>query len=207
MAKPDVRLALTWAFDTFRRNAVPFLALAAVVMVIQFIDQVAVRVLDEAGVSPFVVFGVTLAFILLATVASIGVYRAAIRTTQGHEPSFADMLTTQYLGLYALFVLAYVVLTFFGLLLCIFPGLLVIFFLQLSPYYILDRGAGVGAAIRASIDAIRPNVVPALLMALLNVLVNISGTLLFGILTLITLPFAALFTAHMYRQFNHEPIA
>jgi hypothetical protein len=36
--------------------------------------------------------------------------------------------------------------------------------------------------------------------------VQILGGMLFGLLTLLTLPFAALFTAHMYRQFNREPI-
>jgi uncharacterized membrane protein len=39
------------------------------------------------------------------------------------------------------------------------------------------------------------------------VLVQILGGLFFGLLTLVTLPFACLFTAHMYRQFNREPIA
>ena len=37
-------------------------------------------------------------------------------------------------------------------------------------------------------------------------LVLLLGGLFWGILTLITLPFASLFTAHMYRQFNKEPI-
>ena len=217
MAKPSLGLALSWAFDTFRRFFVPFLALAAVVVVIQFFDQFTARLLDDADVNPVVTLLVSIMFLVVGLIAAIGVQRAALRATQGHEPSFADMLTTQHLGKYLLLALVYSILTIFGFLLCIIPGLLVIFFFELAPYYILDRGVGVFVAIKSSFEVIRANVGPALLMTLLDILVNISGlvpytsgvaTLVtFGIFTLVTLPFASLFIAHMYRQFNHERIA
>ncbi|MDO8732946.1 MAG: hypothetical protein Q7L55_10325 [Actinomycetota bacterium] len=207
MDKPDVRKALIWAFDTFRANAVPLLALAAVVMVTQFIAQVAQRLFSEAGAGAFALLILTFVFLLLSAFAAIGVDRAALRTTQGHEPSFADMLTMQNLGRYILFVLAYIALTIVGLLLCILPAFFVIFFLQLGPFFVLDRGSNVGQAIRSSFEAIRMNIGPAAIMTILNVIVSLSGTLFFGVLTLLTLPFTALFTAHMYRQFNHEQIA
>lgn len=207
MDKPDVRKALSWAFDTFRMNAVPFLALAAVVMVTQFVAQVSQDLYLSSGANPLLVLLVTFGFLLLAGFAAIGVDRAALRTTQGHEPSFADMLTTQHLGKYVLFVIAYVALTVLGLILCILPAFFVIFFLQLGPFFVLDRGVGVKTAIMSSFEAIRTNIGPAAIMTILNVIVSLSGTLFFGILTLLTLPFTALFTAHMYRQFNREQIA
>ncbi len=206
MDKADVRRGLSWAFDTFRSNAVPFLALAAVVMVTQFIAQVAQQLLSNAGAGSFMLVLLTFVFLLLSAFAAIGVDRAALRTTQGKEPSFADMLTTQHLGKYILFVLAYIALTIVGLLLCVIPAFFVIFFLQLGPFFVLDRGAKVGEAIRSSFDAIRMNIGPAAIMTILNIIVSLSGTLFFGVLTLLTLPFTALFTAHMYRQFNHEPV-
>ncbi len=206
MPKADIGRGLSWAFDTFRRNAVAFLALAAVVMVTQFVAQVAQQVFNNAGANAVLLLIVTVAFLLLSAFAAIGVDRAALRTTQGHEPSFADMLTTQYLGKYVLFVLAYIGLTVLGLILCIIPAFFVIFFLQLGPFFVLDRGVGVGQAISESFNAIRNNVGAAAIMTILNVLVSLSGTLFFGVLTLLTLPFTALFTAHMYRQFNHEPV-
>lgn len=204
MDKADVRRGLSWAFDTFRRNPVPFLALAAVVMVTQFVAQVSQQVFSNAGAGSFVLLILAFVFLLLAAFAAIGVDRAALRTTQGQEPSFADMLTTQHLGKFILFVLAYIALTVLGLMLCILPAFFVIFFLQLGPFFVLDRGANVGEAIRSSFDAIRMNIGPAAIMTVLNVIVSLSGTLFFGVLTLLTLPFTALFTAHMYRQFNKE---
>lgn len=38
-------------------------------------------------------------------------------------------------------------------------------------------------------------------------LVALVGGAFYGILTLVTLPFSALFIVHMYRQFNGEPVA
>ena len=70
----------------------------------------------------------------------------------------------------------------------------------------LDRGYGAGTAIKASFKAIKSYLGPAVLLTLMNIAVSLVGSMLFGILTLMTLPFVALFTAHMYRQFNQETI-
>lgn len=225
--RPSVGIAISWAFDQFKRNAAAFVGLAAVVTILQFLQQVGTRPLENiitdcsdpqtqgqinacaaaVGASFLVTIGITLVFTVLAVFATIGVQRAAIRSTQGISPSFAQMLTTQNLGKYVLFVLLYTVLFIVGLVLCFLPGIAVVFLLQLAPYYILDRGMGPIEAIKASFRAVTRNFGPAVLMALFNVIVLLLGGVFYGILTLVTLPFACLFTAHMYRQFNGEPVA
>jgi len=158
------------------------------------------------GLSAIVAIVVSLLFALIAFIAQIGVQRAAIRSTQGVPPSFSEMFTTQNLGTYILYMIVFAILGMLGLFLCILPGLVVFFLLQLGPYYILDKGMSVGDAIKASYQAVSKNIGPALMMTILNVLVQLLGGLFFGLLTLVTLPFACLFTAHMYRQFNREPV-
>ncbi len=222
----DVGKAISWAFDTFKANATAFVALAAVVTVIQLVQQLGTRPLQNIlvdctnpetpgqlnactaaiGISAIVAIFIAVVFSLLAFIAQIGVERAAIRTTQGVTPSFSEMFTTQYLGRYILFVIVFAVLFVVGLALCILPGLIVMFLLQLGPYYVLDKGYGVVEAIKASVNAVTKNLGPAIIMTVVNALVLLLGGLFWGILTLITLPFASLFTAHMYRQFNKEPI-
>ena len=222
----DVGAAISWGFDRFKANAAAFVGLAAVVTVIQLVQQVGTRPLQNIvvdcsnpetpgqlnactaalGISAIVAIGIAMLFSLLAFIAQIGVQRAAIRSTQGVAPTFGEMFTTQYLGRYILYVIVLSVLFVIGLLLCILPGLVVLFLLQLGPYYILDKGMGVVDAIKASVNAVTKNIGPALIMTIINALVTILGGLFFGILTLVTLPFACLFTAHMYRQFNREPI-
>lgn len=227
MPKPSVGLAISWAFDTLRRNAIAFIALAAVVVAISFAQQIVMEpvnaVIEQCLITSDVVgvdtcsdsisllsFGsAVLGFLLflLTFLATIGVYRAALRTTQGHQPSFADMLTGQYVGKYVLVTLAQLGLIITGLLACILPGLLIGFFVQLAQYYVLDKGYGVGAALKSSLTVISQNPLPALVITLFALLVLVLGSVFFGLLTLITLPFTALFTAHLYRQFNGEPIS
>jgi uncharacterized membrane protein len=224
--RPDVGRAISWAFDRFRANAAGFVGLAAVVTVIQFVQSVGTRPLYNIitdcsnpqtqgqinacaaaiGFTAIVSIVIALAFALIAFIAQIGVQRAAVRGTQGVPPSFSELFTTQYLGRYILFVIVFAILFVVGLALCILPGLVVMFLLQLGPYYILDKGYSVGDAIKASVQAVTRNMAPALLMTLVNALVYVVGGLLFGLLTLVTLPFGALFTAHLYRQFNREEI-
>ena len=223
---PSTGAAISWAWGAFRRNLAAFIGLAAVVALIQLVQTLASRPMEVAledcanpvtegqiaacnaalGASAIGSAGTVVVFTLLSLFAQIGVTRAALRTTQGATPSFADMLTTQHLGKYILFSLAYIGLVIVGVVLCIIPGLIVAFLLQLGGYYVLDRGYGVGQAIKASFHAVKRNVGPALLMVLFAILVGLIGGTFWGIPTLVTLPFASLFIAHMYRQFNGEPV-
>jgi uncharacterized membrane protein len=220
-------MAISWAFDRFKANAAAFVGLAAVVTAVYVVQNVGTNSLQNIlvdcsnpetpgqlnactaalGLSAIAAIVISLVFALIAFIAQIGVQRAAIRSTQGVPPSFSEMFTTQHLGKYILYMIVFALFGMLGLLLCILPGLIVFFLLQLGPYYILDKGLSVGDAIKASYNAVSKNIGPALMMTILNVLVQLLGGLFFGLLTLVTLPFACLFTAHMYRQFNQEPIS
>ncbi len=216
---------MRWAFDTFRSNLLAFIALAGVVTALRFVqpsvaepftetwlacasltdqDAVAVCVSESSG-TLLSTGALSLLLVFVTFFATIGVYRAALRSTLGHAPSFADMLTTQYLGKYIGVVLAQLVLVLAGLVAFIFPGLIIALFIQFAHLYTLDKGYGVVEAIKASFTAIGRNIGPALLMTGLAVLLALPGVL-FSLLTLLSLPMFALFTAHMYRQFNREVV-
>jgi uncharacterized membrane protein len=148
-----------------------------------------------------------LLFAIVTLIVTVGVIRGSLRATRGQLVGFDALLDGYNLGRYLLFQLVYAFLVGFGILLCILPGLLVIFFFQLGPYYVLDRGMGVREALTASAQAIRRNLAAAFLMTVLNALVLVLGGLFFGVLTLLTLPIATLFTTYLYREFNDEPVA
>jgi len=216
---------MSWAFNAFKANAAAFLALAAVVVVIQVAAQVSftpivnlmTNCLDASspgqiascqsasGAGVYLSSLLAFTFSLLAAFATIGVLRAALRTTLGFEPSFADMLTTKFLGRYIGFAIIFQILEGIGIVLCFLPGLVVIFFLELGHYFILDKGLGPIQAIKASFNVSRANVAPAMTIAAMTVLVLVSGAIFYGLPSLIVLPFAALFTAHMYRSLIAEP--
>ena len=224
--RTQVREAAGWAIGTFRRNLLAFIALAAIVTAVQFLQQLSLGPLNDvvnecsapqtpgqqAACASALATGaltsglLTLGFAILTIVVTVGVIRAALRATRGQEPGFDALLDGHNLGRYLLFQLLYALMAGFGILMCVLPGLLVIFFFQLGPYFVLDRGMRIGEAFVASARLIRQNLAAAFLMTVLNALVLLLGGLFYGVLTLVTLPIATLFTAYLYRRFNNEPV-
>lgn len=230
----DIGAAFSWAINKFGSNAVILIALAAVVFVIRFVGSLVQKgilntltggscdntivvngqsiVTNGPCVASFatsitaslltaIVFGV------LAWIATIGIYRAALKTTQGQTPGFDNLTTGENLGKYIAVAIVYGLLIGVGLVLCVIPGIIAAFLFQLAPFYALDKGMSVGDALKASYEAATKNFVPVLLMTIISAITALVGSFLFGILTLVALPFAALFIANVYRQLNREEIA
>ncbi len=230
----DIGAAFSWAINKFGSNAVILIALAAVVFVIRFVGSLAKKgilnsltggscdntiVVDGQSIvtnGPCVASFATsitaslltaIVFGVLAWIATIGIYRAALKTTQGQTPGFDNLTTGENLGKYIAVAIVYGLLIGVGLVLCVIPGIIAAFLFQLAPFYALDKGMSVGDALKASYEAATKNFVPVLLMTIISAITALVGSFLFGILTLVALPFAALFIANVYRQLNREEIA
>lgn len=226
----DIGAAFRWGFAAFRRKPGILIGLAAIVFVIFVIqglgsgpitdllertlancEDLASAECQEAVNSSLSAIVVTLVmsvvFTALAGIAKYGVYRASLGMTREREPLLSDMLPESHFGAFALFAVIYSVATIVGLGLCLLPGIVVILFFQLTPFYILDRGMPVGEALRASARASRANLVPMLILTVFIVGTMLIGSILFGILMLVLLPFSLLVTAHVYRQINAEHVA
>lgn len=228
--REQVRAAAAWSLGTFRTNLLAFIALAALVTAVQFLQQASLQPLSDlvnqcvdpqtpgqqaacanALASSVLTSGaLTLLFAIVGFVVTVGVIRAALRATRGIAPGFDALLDGNNLGKYLLFQFVYAFLVGLGALMFLLPALLVIFFFQLGPYYVLDRGLGVRAAFGASAGAVRrglsANAPAVFLMTALNAFALVLGGLFFGLLTLVALPLATLFTAYLYRTFNDEPV-
>ena len=225
--KPLVAPAASWAYDTFRRFTGPFIGLAAVVVVLQLVQQLVTRPLQtiandcleaqtpgqvnacNGAVGGAVVASilVIVVFVVLTLIASVGVYRAALRTTRGAVPSVkGDLLTSEHLGSFILTQIVAAILVVIGFILCIIPGIVLVYLFQFSGFYAIDRGTGPIANLKASAKAVWSAKGAALATIVFGSLVMALGVACCGLLSLVTLPFVALFTAHMYRQFNGEAI-
>lgn len=225
--KPTISTAVSWAYDTFRKFAGPFIGLAAVVVVLQILQQVVTQPIQDiandclnaetegqinacnvaVGGATAASLIVLLVFVVLSLIASVGVYRAALRSTRGDVPTVkGDLLTSHNLGKFVLTLIVTSVIVAVGLVLCIIPGLIALFFFQFSGLYALDRGTGPIENLRASARAVRSAKGAGFATIVFGSLVMALGVGCFGVLSLITLPFVALFTAHMYRQFNGEAV-
>ncbi len=224
--RPSVQAALAWSLAMFRSNRGVLMGLAAPVAGVFVLQAFAASPLEnipDRCLDPVVLAGdqaclssvasvlvaalaIQLMFLLVAGFATIGSCRAAVRTTRGHVAGMSDLLETENVLPFVVYIGAFGLLAMLGTLLCLLPGLIVIFLLQLGPFFVLDRGYGPGRAMAASARAALHNPGPALLMTLVNALVLVLGEMCLGILMLVTLPVATLFTAYMYRRFNHEPV-
>lgn len=226
-ARVNIGSALAWAGRAQRADLLPFLILAIVPVVLtatQGIGTTSIQnllvdcvnpqtpgqqnacalALSPASLAP-VALSVVLVFVTY--VAQIGVLRGAVGRTRGQSPSFAEMLESRSFGAFAGYVLLYRLMFFIGLALCILPGLLVLVFFQFGPYLILDRGIGVRQALKESATLASRNLGPVASVAVISGLLELIGGLFFGLPMLFTLPFAALFTAHVYRQLQGETVA
>ena len=92
-----------------------------------------------------------------------------------------------------------------GLAFCIIPGLFVLAFFGLAPYFFIDRGMSLGDALTASQQAAtsRGYAVPVLL----SIIVGAAGLIACGIGVLVTAPAAYIAVAFLYRNATGQPVA
>jgi uncharacterized membrane protein len=224
----DLGAAFNWTFAKLQQHIGIWLGLAGVVFAVRLVGAIVGDRITDAivgtcsaedilngrdcldgsfwgGVAAAVIIG--LIFGVLAALLSIGVQRAALRTSMGEAPSFDHLTSTQFLGAYVVTAILAGLATFVGLALCIIPGLLAIFFLQFAPLASLDTGEKVGSAFSRSAAIAQANAVPCLLLLLINAVSAWLQGVLFGVLTIILLPISTLVTVHVFRQANGQPVA
>ena len=225
----DIGAAFRWGFLAFKRRPGVLVGLAAIVFAIFVIQGLGSgpitdllertlancenlasaecqAAINDSMSAILVTLVMSVFFTALAGIAKYGVYRATIGMSRDRVPLLTDMLPEAHFGAFALFAVVYSIATIVGLGLCIVPGLVVILFFQLTPFYILDKGMPAGQALRESARAARANLVPMLILTVFIVGTMLMGSILFGVLGLFLLPFSLLVTSHVYRQINAEQV-
>jgi uncharacterized membrane protein len=208
----DIGRAFSYAWAKFQANAWPLIA----VMLVAFVGSVVAAIV--AGVirssvsgglfGALLVTAITQIVVFVVTgILQIGVYRSALAVTAGQPVEVSRMFSSDMLGPYLVATIIVGVLTFIGLLLCIIPGIAVLFFTFFFPFFILDRRQQPMEAIRSSFMLVRSNAGTLLPFAILAFLVYIVGYIACGIGALITAPVALLAVAFAYRTLTGEPIA
>jgi uncharacterized membrane protein len=201
----DVGAAFSWAFGAFGKGAGMWIGLAAVVVVVQFLNFTTQITVNNDGLRAL--FGVF--FGVLAFLASVGLYRAALRRTRGTPPSFDALVSGENLVPYLLTVLVVGLLVSISALLPLLflVSLAATFFLQFAGFRALDRGDSVGDALGGSVKMVLSAPLAALLLLVVNFVALVLSVLLCGLGGLVLLPIATLITAHVYRQLLGEPVA
>ena len=208
----DIGRAFSWAWAKFQANAGPLIGVMVVAFVgsiIAIVISAVIRNAFSGGLFGFLlVTAFTQILIFVVTGAlQIGVYRSALTVSNGQRIEIGRMFAGDDLGPYLLATIALGVLTFVGFLLCILPGIAVMFFGFFTPFFVLDQHQAPVDAIKSSFRLVSANVGTLLPFAIVAFLVYVVGFIACGVGVLVTAPVSLLAVTFAYRTLNGQPVA
>ena len=156
----------------------------------------------------FLQWGFSLVSWIVSMIVGAGIVRAALAITEGRDLDPAEIIKPHKLGDVVVASLLIGIATFVGFILCVIPGLLVMFFTSYTLYFLMDREQlGAIDAIKASFDFTKNNAGNVILWFLLSVVAWFVGALLCGIGLIVAIPVVLIGTAYTYKTLNGEPVA
>ncbi len=165
---------------------------------------------DDIGIGMFFTFGY-LVFSLLGALVSLliqaAVVRGALEITKGERIDLNTFLSTENLGQIVLAAILLAIGTAIGLILCIIPGLILIFYSQFTYQFIIDKGLPAFDAIKASFDLVNRNLGSVVGLFFASILAFIIGALLCGIGLLVAIPVTIIATAYAYRLMTGQTVS
>lgn len=201
----DVGHALSYGWETFRRNPGPWLAVTSLGLLIYLVFLVFVQIFEPTSMGALLL----LFFVVMGAlwVVQAALVRGALYETDGYRPTFGSYF---YLGALVP-VLLTAVLSFMATLLasalCLVPGIAVGIGCMFALHFAIDQGHGPFAAIKSSVMLVSGNIGPVLLLVLSVVAVTFLGTLLCGFGLLIAGPVSAVAVTYAYRELTGGPVA
>jgi uncharacterized membrane protein len=164
---------------------------------------------DDFGFGAFFSVGY-LFFSLLSALVSLlvqaALVRGALNITKGEQIDLNTFLTTENLGQIVLASIILAIATAIGLVLCIIPGLIVIFFSIFTYQFIIDKGLPAWDAIKASFALVNQNIGSMVGLLLASWLALFVGALLCGIGLIVAIPVTVIATVYAYRVLGGQPV-
>lgn len=198
--------AVAFGWYAFMRNALPMLAISAVIVAVNFVLG---RVIPQDGA-----LNALIAFNVIGSVISLlllfALMRAALMVTRGETPNFARITEPDGFGAYLLATVVMLIGVLGGFVLFVVPGLIVATVFFPYGYVLADDRSGIGpigamAALRAAADLTRGRRWSVLGLMLLLFLLNLVG-MSCGFGLLLTMPVTALASAYAYRTLGGQAV-
>jgi uncharacterized membrane protein len=198
---PDTGTALSYGWQKFQQNVGPLL----IAVLIPVAVQIVLSFIGRGVNSFFVAIIFQIIGIALSAVAGIAIYRVALQITAGEPADIGKAFDYDRWGEWILFSIVFGLMVGIGLLLCIVPGLLVLAFFGLAPFFFLDKRMSLGEALTASRMAVQTKGLA--LPVLLCIVVGFLGVILCFVGVLITEPIAYVAVAFLYRYAAGQSVA
>ncbi|MFS3128442.1 hypothetical protein ACLM5J_08540 [Nocardioides sp. Bht2] len=144
---------------------------------------------------------------VLTMILSAGAIRMAFDVVEGRQPSLSTMFDRINFGQLIIASLVLGALTAVGLMLCVLPGLAVMFLSYFTTYFIVGKDQDAITAIKSSFSLTASNFGAVLLFAVLAVCVAFVGLLACCIGIVVVYPITVVGTAYTFRVLQSEPVA
>ncbi|MGV9669434.1 MULTISPECIES: hypothetical protein [unclassified Gordonia (in: high G+C Gram-positive bacteria)] len=156
-----------------------------------------------------VIAGILLYLIVFVAIIylSAGMITGALRVADGQPVTVGTFLKPERLGVVIGTAILVGLITAVGLVLCVIPGLIAIFLLQFSIFFVIDKKLSVTEAMKASSQLARSSVSNSLLTLVVSYVLSYVGTILCYVGLIVTWPLGQLFYAHCYRRLSGGYVA
>jgi uncharacterized membrane protein len=198
---PQAGAALSYGFNKYFANLGPVLAVIAIAFGVQLLMYLIARSVS----SLIVILLFNIVTLVVGAMVSIGIYQAALMLTAGETPTVSRAFSFDRWGEWVGFSIVFGLMVGIGLALCLIPGLFVLAYFGMAPYFFIDQRMSVGQSLTASREAAssRGYAWPVLL----SIIVGALGVILCGIGALVTAPAAYIAVAFLYRTASGQPVA
>jgi uncharacterized membrane protein len=222
----DVIAAVKYGWKKFTENVGAFLVIGLLAILIPGVlsslgslgSSASDTVIENPGVSDlvkitvgggsgFVGFLANLAAQVASLVMTAALVRGALDVTEGRKASVGAMFSRwSFLTILVLSLLVGLATTV-GLIMCILPGIAVLFFTYFSTYFVVDEGQGVIDAIKSSLRFTADNAGNLLLLLLLTILICILGLCACFVGLLVAVPVTTIAAAYTFKVLLGQPVA
>ena len=211
--------AFSWAFSKFGRHWAPLVLVTLVLLlgsaIVQGIQRVVVSSSDPSDGLSAGFFGVAMIVSLVFSALSWAVQlivqsvivKGSLDVTRGRPLDIGSATNGINWGQVIIASLIIGVMTFIGLLLCILPGIAVIFFTFFTLFFVIDRGEDAVTAIKSSFTMVKNNAGVLLLFFLAQIALIVDGFCLLLVGLLVAIPVTVLAQAYTFRVLNGEQVA
>lgn len=220
--------AFSYAFKKFQDNIVPLILITLILLVgvaiIQFIGNIITAAATpdvkfnfdtgeyEGGGGGF--FGISMILSLLFSALSIainlivqaGIIKASLALTRGQKIDIGSAFNGINWAQVVVASLIIAVMTFVGLILCILPGIVVIFFTSYTLYFVIDRNQDAMTAIKSSFAMVKDNAGKLIVFFLASLAAYIVGACLCGVGLLAAIPIVIIAQAYTFRTLNNDSV-
>lgn len=148
-----------------------------------------------------------LVWVALAFLIQAAVIRAGLAIADGRPIELSTLLSTERLGAIIAGAVVVGVASSIGYVLCVLPGLAVMFYTQFFMFFIVDKGMGAVDAIRASYEFVQAHVGEMVALFLAVYIANAIGGMLCGVGLLVSFPVTVIAQTYAYRRLRGEPVA